>query len=62
MSFDSLGLCAELLSAIAAQGYTTPTPIQTQAIPVIFAGGDLLAGRRPAPARRRPLPCRSCSG
>jgi ATP-dependent RNA helicase RhlE len=44
MSFESLGLCAELLSAIAAQGYTTPTPIQTQAIPAIFAGCDLLAG------------------
>ncbi len=44
MSFESLGLCSELLSAIAAQGYSTPTPIQTQAIPVIFAGGDLLAG------------------
>lgn len=44
MSFDSLNLRAELLSAVAAQGYTTPTPIQTQAIPVVFAGGDLLAG------------------
>ena len=44
MSFDSLGLRAELLSAIAAQGYTTPTPIQTGAIPVIFEGCDLLAG------------------
>lgn len=44
MSFESLGLRAELLSAISAQGYTDPTPIQTQAIPVIFAGHDLLAG------------------
>ena len=44
MSFDSLGLRAELLSAVAAQGYTTPTPIQAQAIPVIFEGCDLLAG------------------
>jgi ATP-dependent RNA helicase RhlE len=44
MSFDSLGLCAELLSAISSQGYTTPTPIQSQAIPVIFEGCDLLAG------------------
>jgi ATP-dependent RNA helicase RhlE len=44
MAFASLGLCPELLSAIAAQGYTTPTPIQTQAIPVIFEGCDLLAG------------------
>jgi ATP-dependent RNA helicase RhlE len=44
MSFESLGLRAELLSAIATQGYTTPTPIQSQAIPVIFEGCDLLAG------------------
>jgi len=44
MSFESLGLRAELLSAIAAQGYTLPTPIQTGAIPVIFEGCDLLAG------------------
>ena len=44
MSFDSLNLRSELLSAIATQGYTTPTPIQTQAIPVVFSGSDLLAG------------------
>ncbi len=44
MSFESLGLCAELLSAIKSQGYTVPTPIQSEAIPVVFAGGDLLAG------------------
>ncbi|ACM21096.1 ATP-dependent RNA helicase [Geotalea daltonii FRC-32] len=44
MSFDSLGLRVELLTAIASQGYTMPTPIQTQAIPVIFEGCDLLAG------------------
>ncbi len=43
MSFDSLALHPELLSAITAQGYTEPTPIQTEAIPVIFAGCDLLA-------------------
>ncbi|KAA0888296.1 DEAD/DEAH box helicase [Oryzomonas rubra] len=44
MSFESLGLRAELLSAIASRGYTEPTPIQTEAIPVIFEGCDLLAG------------------
>ncbi len=44
MSFDTLGLHAELLSAISAQGYTVPTPIQAEAIPVIFEGSDLLAG------------------
>ena len=44
MSFESLGLRAELLSAIASQGFTQPTPIQSGAIPLIFAGHDLLAG------------------
>jgi ATP-dependent RNA helicase RhlE len=44
MSFENLGLREVLLDAIAAQGYITPTPIQAEAIPVIFAGGDLLAG------------------
>ncbi|MDH4175879.1 MAG: DEAD/DEAH box helicase, partial [Betaproteobacteria bacterium] len=42
-SFDSLGLKAELLRAVAEQGYTVPTPIQAQAIPVVLAGRDLLA-------------------
>jgi ATP-dependent RNA helicase RhlE len=42
MSFDSLGLSAELLRAVAEQGYTEPTPIQLQAIPVVLAGRDLL--------------------
>jgi ATP-dependent RNA helicase RhlE len=44
MSFDSLGLSSPLLRAVADQGYTTPTPIQAQAIPAVLAGGDLLAG------------------
>ena len=44
MSFDNLGLRAELLRAVAAQGYTIPTPIQTKAIPVILEGRDVLAG------------------
>ncbi|MGQ3092192.1 MAG: DEAD/DEAH box helicase [Roseateles sp.] len=44
MSFDSLGLAAPLLKAIADAGYTTPTPIQAQAIPAVLNGGDLLAG------------------
>src|SRR5260221_4703609 len=41
-SFDSLGLSAELLRAVAEQGFTEPTPIQIQAIPVVLAGRDLL--------------------
>ena len=44
MSFDLLGLQPELLRAVAEKGYTTPSPIQSQAIPVVLAGGDLIAG------------------
>jgi len=43
MSFESLGLSAELLRALADQGYSHPTPIQQQAIPVILEGRDVLA-------------------
>jgi len=41
-SFEGLGLRAELLRAVAEQGYTQPTPIQLQAIPVILQGRDVL--------------------
>jgi ATP-dependent RNA helicase RhlE len=44
MSFDSLGLSAELLRAVKEQGYDRPTPIQSQSIPVILEGRDILAG------------------
>jgi ATP-dependent RNA helicase RhlE len=44
MSFSSLGLAETIVRAITEHGYTTPTPIQTQAIPAVLQGGDLLAG------------------
>ena len=44
MTFETLGLAAPLLRAIADAGYTTPTPIQAQAIPAVLQGGDLMAG------------------
>ncbi len=44
MSFSELGLSAEILQALDEQGYKAPTPIQKQAIPVVMAGRDLLAG------------------
>ncbi|HEY8265418.1 MAG TPA: DEAD/DEAH box helicase, partial [Steroidobacteraceae bacterium] len=44
MNFNELGLEPELLSAIAAHGYSTPTPIQVAAIPPVLSGRDLLAG------------------
>ena len=44
MSFSALGLAPELLRAVPAQGYTDPTPVQREAIPLVLAGRDLLAG------------------
>jgi len=44
MSFEKLGLSKPLLKAIQEQGYTKPTPIQAQAIPVILQRKDILAG------------------
>ena len=44
MSFAMLGLRAELLRALEDAGYTVPTPVQAQAIPVILEGRDILAG------------------
>jgi ATP-dependent RNA helicase RhlE len=43
MDFSSLGLSEALLRAVAEQGYSSPTPIQSQAIPAVLAGRDLLA-------------------
>ncbi len=43
MSFNRLGLSAEILRAIEGQGYTAPTPIQNQAIPLVLEGHDVLA-------------------
>jgi len=42
MAFDALGLDPQILSALKEQGYTTPTPIQAQSIPVLLEGSDLL--------------------
>ena len=41
-SFDDLGLSADVLTAIHALGYETPTPIQAEAIPVVLDGKDVL--------------------
>ena len=44
MSFNQLGLSAELLRAVHDQGYREATPIQQKAIPLILEGRDVLAG------------------
>lgn len=42
MTFDSLNLIEPILRALQTEGYTTPTPIQQQAIPIVLEGNDLL--------------------
>ncbi|RMX15664.1 DEAD/DEAH box helicase [Vandammella animalimorsus] len=44
MTFESLTLSADIIAAVTELGYTQPTPIQAQSIPLILAGHDLLAG------------------
>ncbi len=44
MKFSELGLLPELLRAVEDAGYSEPTPIQAQAIPVILAGRDVMGG------------------
>ncbi|MBA3740644.1 MAG: DEAD/DEAH box helicase [Chloroflexi bacterium] len=44
MSFSALGLTPDLLRAVARQGYTIPTPVQREAIPLVLEGRDLMAG------------------
>ncbi len=44
LNFNELGLSEPILRAINDAGYTTPTPIQSKAIPQVLSGGDLLAG------------------
>jgi len=43
-NFAGLGLVPELLKALEESSYTTPTPIQNQAIPLVLQGRDLMAG------------------
>jgi ATP-dependent RNA helicase RhlE len=43
MTFESLGLSAPILEAVAEQGYETPSPIQSRAIPVVMKGKDVMA-------------------
>ncbi len=44
MTFDDLHLAPAILRAVHEEGYTSPTPVQAQAIPAVLLGSDLLAG------------------
>jgi len=43
LTFNTLGLSADLLQTVIEEGYTTPTPVQAEAIPLVLAGRDVLA-------------------
>jgi ATP-dependent RNA helicase RhlE len=43
LTFDTLGLSADLLQVVTEEGYVTPTPVQAKAIPLVLAGRDVLA-------------------
>src|SRR5882724_10599832 len=43
LTFDNLGLSADLVRTVAEEGYLAPTPVQAEAIPLVLAGRDLLA-------------------
>ena len=56
-----LGLRPELLRAVAEQGYTEPTPVQSQAIPSCWRAATCSPAPRPGPARPLRSCCRCCS-
>ncbi len=66
MSFESLGLRAEILQAIADQGYTDPTPIQLKSIPIVAQGHDVMASAQTGTGKTAgftlPLLQRLCEG
>ena len=65
-SFESLGLRPELLRAVAEQGYTHPTPIQRQSIPIVLSGTDVMASAQTGTGKTAgftlPLLHRLCAG
>ena len=62
LTFDHLGLSADLLRAVADEGYTEPTAHPGQGHPLVLAGRDVLRRPRPGPARPPPSRCRSSNG
>ena len=59
ITFADLNLAGPILRAVTDSGYTKPTPIQAQAIPIVLSGLDVMAARKPAPAKPPRSRCRS---
>src|SRR3546814_16362000 len=58
-TFSDFGLHPSVLQAVTETGYTTPTPIQAQAMPMVMDGRDVMGRRKPERAKQRLLRCRS---
>ena len=56
MNFEELNLAPAIVQAVLEQGYTTPTPIQAEAIPAVLAGRDLLAGAQTGTGKTAAFP------
>ncbi len=55
MSFENLNIIEPILKALKDEGYSNPTPIQSQAIPLVLQHKDLLAAHRRVPEKQLPL-------
>ena len=53
--FESLPLRSEILAAAEALGYSTMTPVQSQSLPTLIEGRDLIAQAKPAAAKLQRL-------
>lgn len=60
-AFAEVGVSPELIRAVEEQGWTLPTPVQAEAVPLILGGGDVMAGRlcvkRCTPSESRAASC-----
>ncbi len=61
MTFEELNLAPAIVQAVHEQGYTTPTPIQEQAIPAVWPVTTCSLVPKPAPGKRQRFRCPSCT-
>ncbi len=63
MNFEQFSFDRRIVAGIKAVGYTTPTPIQQQAIPVVLEGRDVMGLAQTGTGKTRSLSsCLFCSG